>query len=313
MNATTTILAWISSTATIVAAAVWLSKKLVGQLLQRDIEKWKIGLQAQFDHQKAELEGNIRERVETLLADRAANRDYSLEARKRLYLAIGPIRFQLLVACRDLALRITDFDPSNAWDLTVFNYYGQSMLFRVLRPLALVELAEREIAYADFAIEPDAINLLRFKKQAHLALSGRAVIRGHPMADWEEQRQHLFWHSVSKAASALIVKEDHSHGRCMRFDEFEEFVQSENGAARISPLPDIFSKFAPKDKPLFWLRLVALGYLCSDYINRNGVSIGFAKTDFPVEILLLKSEEEKITSDLKRYAAACRNLPNVAL
>src|SRR5206468_11459935 len=64
-------------------------------------------LDAQRERDQARVEGEIRQRVETTLAEGAAERQYAFEARTRLYSAIGPLRFQLLLACRDLSGRIS--------------------------------------------------------------------------------------------------------------------------------------------------------------------------------------------------------------
>jgi hypothetical protein len=43
-------------------------------------------------------------------------------------------------------------------------YYGKNTLYRMLRPIAISELIERQIAYADFAVDPSAVKVLRFRR-----------------------------------------------------------------------------------------------------------------------------------------------------
>jgi len=193
MDWITPIISAASSVDLSVAGACWFSKQWVKHMLETRMEEHKAelaaGLQAQkstldgeLAKQKAVFEGNIRTAVESFLGERAADREYELEARKRLYTTIGPLRFQLLIACRDLAGRI-ETHPRRNYSTAVDRYYGRSTLFRILWPLAVAELIERQIAYADFSVDPSALNLLRFKRAAFAALTGGSIVCNHPNAD----------------------------------------------------------------------------------------------------------------------------------
>ena len=105
------------------AGAYWLARTLVQHKLNRDIENYKSELARQLDAQKtlaaqdlerlkntlqleqsrikATMDAQIRMEVEAQLGELAVQRQYEYEARRRLYTAIGPLRFQLLLACRD--------------------------------------------------------------------------------------------------------------------------------------------------------------------------------------------------------------------
>ena len=158
--------------------AAWLSRALISHRLEKDLEAFKSDLERDRAIDKAEVEGRIRKQVESSLGDLAAQRQYHFDARKRLYTAIGPLRFQMLLACRDLAGRVQSHGLGRGYALGLDGYYGRSTLFRVLRPLCLAELVERQIAYADFAVDSGAVDLLRFKKSAFAAFSGGAWSKG---------------------------------------------------------------------------------------------------------------------------------------
>jgi hypothetical protein len=125
-----------------IATATWLAKQLVDHGLKPDLQRQKSELVARLAVEKTHIDANVRQQVDTLLADRAADREYALEARKLFYQSIGPLRFQLLLACRDLAGRIIAHSR-NPYDTGLASYYGKSFLYRLLRPLALSELIER--------------------------------------------------------------------------------------------------------------------------------------------------------------------------
>ena len=143
-----------------------------------------------LENQKALLQGEIRKDVEEYLGRKEADREYELEARKRLFHAIGPLRVQLLLACRDLTNRVHNY-PHKEYKMNIKGYYGRSTLYRILRPLAITELIERQITYTDFSLDASAMELLRYRRSILKALHGEEVVFNHPNVDWTVQEQHI--------------------------------------------------------------------------------------------------------------------------
>jgi hypothetical protein len=296
-----------------IATVAWLSRTLISHRLEKDIEAFKSALEQNRESDKAELDGRIRQQVETSLGDLAAEREYGLDARKRLYTAIGPLRFQLLLACRDLAGRIQSYGLGRGYDLDLQGYYGRSTLFRILRPLSLAELVERQIAYADFAVDAGAIDLLRFKKNAFAAFSGGSLVEGHPNVVWSRQEQHVFFDYLSRSANALIINADGESERVLRFDEFDRMLDGKDAMERLSPFPTILHGFTAAAKPLLWVRLVAYGNLCNDFVNTAGKSIGFEVREYPVAELLSAAGERTIADNIAEYVRRSKELPESPL
>jgi hypothetical protein len=269
-------------------------------------------LDADRERAQAKLEAGIRERVETVLADQAAQRQYEFEAKRRLYAAIGPLRFQLLLACRELAGRVVAQGTAQReqYATSIDGYYGRSTLYRILRPLCLSELIERQIAFADFSVDPAALDLLRLRKAAFTAFSGELLVRGHPKVDWSRQSEHVFVDNLSKSANALVVTRDEGQ-RAMRFHEFEALL-AEN-AVSLSPFPELLARFSPQRLPLFWLRLVAYGALCNEFINMAGTLIGFERRTYPIRDLLAATPDPTIQEDLDDYTIRCEALWQIRL
>ncbi len=279
----------------------------------KDLEFHKLEWQSAFEREKASRDVVIRREVESFLGDRAAEREYILEARKRLYRAIGPLRFQLLLACRDLAGRVEMHGLRQAYSMDLSDYYGKSTLYRIVRPLTLGELIERQIAYADFSVDTEAVDLLRFKKAAFAVFSGSSIVESHPQVNWDREVQHVYFDNLTKAANALIVHEADGQERAMRFHELEAFLMIPEDAGRFGPLPALLRDFSPEAKPLLWIRLVAFGNLCIDYVNRLGSKIGFEVRDYPVRDLLLRSRDAVICARVDEYIARCLKLPSSPL
>ncbi len=293
-----------SSVGVSAATAAWLTRSLIGHRLSKDLETFKAELAREQARDKAAAEGVVRQQVETLLGDKAAERHYALDARKRLYTAIGPLRFQLLLACRDLAGRVQT-GTTRVYDLDIAGYYGRSTLYRILRPLCLSELIERQIAFADFSVDSGAIDLLRFKKGAYATFSGGSVVNGHPEIDWNNQREHVFFDSLSRCVNSMILHESNGAERVLRFHEFDSLLDDDKRREEFEPFPTILHDLTPQKKALFWTRLIAYGCLCNQFINKAGISIGFEQRPYPVAELLLATADVYIASHIDAFVQRC--------
>jgi len=287
------------------AAAAWLTKALVTHELSKDLERRKTELNERLEREKARWEGDVKQQVETILGDRAADREYTLDARKRLYAAIGPLRFQLLMACRDFSGRILSH-ANHGYDTSLGGYYGRSFLYRILRPLTLSQLIEQQVAFADFSVDAGAGDLLRFKKAAFACLTGGTLVSGHPRTNWRREEEHVFHDHLARAADAMIVTHPDKDGQCMRYSEFEQLLQTPEGLAAVVPFPTLLEQFSPQSKPLLWLRLVAYAYLCNEFINQVGGAIGFEARTLEPDPLLLVSTDKEISGALADYVSRCK-------
>jgi hypothetical protein len=300
------------------STAAWLSKRFVDHRLSKDMEAFKSELTRELARDKASWEGQIRQEVELFLGDRAADREYQLEARKRLYSSIGPLKFQLVVACRDYSNRIVNYGLGTRYATDIGGYYGKSTLYRLLKPFALSELLERQMTYFDFSVDPSVASLLQFKRAAYASLtSGSIIVEGQQGVEWRAQQQHVFYDNLSRASNAMI-KSARGGGRVLRFHEFDEFVQAPDSRRRLEPLPELFREFDIVQKPIWWIRLVTLALLCNEFERAVGANVGFDQADFPLARLLAVSTDEFVLAHLADYELKCRELvqraglPNIA-
>ena len=104
--------------------AAWLSRSWITHRLTKDLESYKSSLSTRLEEHKTALtkqmeehksrldrerdawQAELRRDTEGALGDKAAEREYLFSARKRLYEATGALRFQLLLACREIAERV---------------------------------------------------------------------------------------------------------------------------------------------------------------------------------------------------------------
>lgn len=332
MDTGTVIAAITGSLGTSLAGCYWFAKSLITHRLARaledrkselsqQLETHKLGLNQDLERTKADLqqilardksaaEGAIRKEVEAQLGDLAAKRQYEYEARRRLYVAIGPLRFQLLLACRDAAGRIESFAFHEGYQLNLKGYYGQSTLYRLLRPIAISDLLEEQVALADFSLDPEAVLALRFRRSATRIFSGDEVVGDHPDVNWSTQEQHVYADTLSGCARVLIDRNDRK--RILRFEEFCELLEM-RGTAEIAPFDMLLDKFSLGSKPILWLRLVAFGNACNALIDRMGGGLGFESRPFEVEALIERGGDRHINSKRDEYLDRIRKVELVPL
>jgi hypothetical protein len=272
--------------------------------LDTDLTEKKASLDAKASEAKVMLEATLRRQVEDYLGDRSAERQYRLEARKHLYTAIGPLRFQLIIAAAEFANRVANIGTGKQdYSLAMTGYFGRSTGFRLLRLYALAELIERQIAHADFSVDAGTVSLLRFKTTSFKCLSSGSVSLKHPAEDWSNQVQHVFYDTLSTIASAMIVGDPPAQ-RVMRFDEFSAFVVDADKRKRLSPIPRLLDGLSPTNKPLLWLRFVALAHVCTRFASREGFAIGVTPDPLDTRALLEAAGDDFINANLQKYLSA---------
>jgi len=250
----------------------------------------------------------LRERQ---ILDRKAEVDYRSNARLRLYEAIGPLRLQLLFAARDVVDRVAGHlskaAPSGkGWNMDVRAYYVQSFVYRVLRPLAIGQLIQRQMSVADFAVDRGALELLRFDELANRMLTGDEIILGHPRADWGTQSDHLFRDNLRVAAGTLIMSEPGHSARILDFAEFADTLRQEGVPPALADLFSIFGrcKASLLENPIFWLRLVGYGHACNGLIASQGTDLGFRVRPYDGVAMLGQVDDESIARNAAGYAKA---------
>lgn len=300
-----------------VGVAQFLSKRLLDHRLSKDLKDYdanigerlalhKAALDKVVNDAKAESEAKLKKELDEYLGDRSAERTYRAEAKRRLYLAVGPLRFQLLVAASELSNRVSRIgDGKYTYDMSMRGYFGQSTAYRMLRVLAISELIERQVAYADFAVDPEMRSLLRFKRQALLSLSSHRVSLGHPQEDWNRQIQHVFYDVLGIISSSMITHDAPTDaGRVLRFDEFAMMVAAKDGLQRIDPVPRLLDGFSVQSKPVLWLRLLALAQLCVGLLEANGPDLGLEVEEIKLDQMLEQAGDAHINERRETYSKA---------
>jgi hypothetical protein len=232
--------------------------------------------------------------------------DYKLPARQRLYQAIGPFRLQLLFSARDLLRRVSSH-PGTVWNLNPSQYYANSFMWRLLRPLAIGQLIQRQMTVADFSVDPASLQLLRFNAAMEEVLTGGEVVEGLSGVDWATQTQHLFGDNLRVAASKLFFETEDGADGVMDFAQFASAFPDPFKEPALRDLSMIFGRCQPGGSlllnPVFWLRVVAYTYICQSLVTSQGAELGFEHRPLDVQKLLATVPDEQISSRAGEFAA----------
>ncbi len=297
-----------------VPLAAFLADRLLTHRLTRELADHTARLNAAVNSAKAEVEARYRQEVELQLGEAAAERTYRAEARRRLYQALGPLRFQLMVAAAEWANRVARFGvkDSSTYDMQPGGHFFRSTAYRLLRLLAVAELIERQIAYADFAVDPDMRTLLKFKRQLGQCLSSADVSLGHEQEDWRTQRQHVFSDMLSNIAASMVVFDDAQKvERVVRFDEFQAILDDRQLIAGLHPIPALLIGFNVKSKPVLWLRVLAMAQLCVGLLERHGQELGLELQPMDLGRMVRLTGDTTIESRSDDYLEALRSFRTV--
>ncbi len=241
------------------------------------------------------------------LLARKAQLDYELEAKKRLYEAVGPLRFQLLLAARDVVRRFK-MHHGTQWNMEPNRYYVKSCVYRLLAPLAVGQLIERQMSVVDFTVDSDAISLISFVTVAERMLTGDDIVLDHPQVDWSSQSQHIFRDNLRAAAYKLIISVPGEPGRLMTFAEFDnKYELLETDALR--DLAMIFENCENSltENTLFWVRVTGYAYACAQHLkSQSATDLGFSARELPIEKMIQATKDEYFISRLESYKERLR-------
>jgi hypothetical protein len=233
------------------------------------------------------------ERLKSKLLDwqgeRNAQRDYRYEAMKRLYTDLQPLLFQLAELCdsaylhtRGLARTARNGNlgagPQSWLDDPEDDYYLLSTVYRVLVPVAVIELMRRRLTFVDLTVDQELAEQYRFARAlASTWNSGFDIAGKDPELAYRPHDphaaslaaeapgvyglQHLYAGEVDAVASCLVVADPDGRVRPRTYGEFEEAHRQPAARDRVAPAVELFTAFHPRTHPVLWRMLVVHAHL----------------------------------------------------
>lgn len=206
------------------------------------------------------------------------------------------MRFQLLLACRDVVGRVRGHTLQERWEMDPTEYYGSSTLYRLLRPLAICALLNRQMNAADFSVDPSSVRLLQFEIAAYRMLTGADPLPYYSQLDWLNESQHVVRDKLRRAAARLITTD----AVVMDYADFLAACPEPLADDSIAPLARLLKEAGGSltQNPVFWVRVVGYAYLCRKFIEANGSGLGFTRRSLDIRGLLEKVDDAEIRAHL---------------
>ena len=269
--------------AAIVAGLVSLAVAVIGQVFT-PLANLKL------ERQKAELEGQleaIKASIQEQVGQRSARLDYEYEARKRLYIEIEPLLFQLYESAEEFNYRIASLarthrdgnlgQGASSW-VNHDGYYLKATAYKWIHPTLIFRLFQSRLTFVDLKLD-DIIRLrylilrcLVFSFTDAYEFAGiEPTLRYEP--DWERTKftskerevlhpQGLVLGDLENLMDELTASEDKPR-RIPFFSEFEKLLQVEKDhRSSIHTVLAILRGFSPDTDPILIRMLCAQAMLC---------------------------------------------------
>jgi hypothetical protein len=269
--------------AAIVAGLVSLAVAVIGQiftpLANIKLERQKAELQSQLETIKA----SIQEQT----GQRSARRDYEYDARKRLYVEIEPLLFQLYESAEEFTYRIASLartyrngnlgQGTNSW-INHDGYYLKATAYKWIHPTLIFRLFQSRLTFVDLKL--DDIIRLRYLLLRCLVFSFTDAYEFAGIEptlpydpDWEQTKftaksrevfhpQGLVLGDLENMMDELTASEDKPR-RIPFFSEFEKLIQTrDNQSSSLQTVLEILRGFSPDTDPILIRMLCAQAMLC---------------------------------------------------
>lgn len=231
------------------------------------------------------------------------------EKQSRLEVTTGSLQLELFLETRSFARRLAHyFRESRDERLQTYKDHGRRgayhrggmMIYRILRPLTVGEIIEKQTLAGDLILDPGMMEMIRFGQAAIEILTGdklgrpfegdRDFVEGFDMAycwdaDGDERErppvlQRIRGSYLRCGAAALVAepKRDLEPRRCLTHSEFCKLwerpdPESKRAAAfdqGLEPMRATFGGFSRYENPILWLRLVGYACACERFFDQMG-------------------------------------------
>lgn len=229
------------------------------------------------------------------------------EVESRLEVATGSLQLEQFLETRSFARRLGHYFKENrplaarrAGSDPDAYHAGGMMIYRILRPLTVGEIIQKQTLAGDLLLDPVMMDLVRFNQAAVEMLSGEEV--GRPDGgkapkefdmsscwnvgdEWSTNFQRVRGSYLRCGAAALLAAEPADRiepRRCITHAEFCKLWEgAEHDSQRgrefhqaLEPIKATMHLFDRRENPILWLRLVGYAYACNRYFEQMWQSMG---------------------------------------
>ena len=244
----------------------------------------------------------VQHTLDELTSERNARRDYEYEARKRLYVELQPVFFQM-VERSDRALdrirvvaensaRGKIFEPSRlgqGWERDP--YHMTSTVWDLLAPLAYFRLAQQKLTALDLSVDPQLRWQYLLARELYESWTAgnelAAQLPPLPYDDEErETRQHVLSGHLEDAVDCLLRTRPGGGENVISYADFSRSFLANREKEIYSLFTGPLTDAHPERKPVLWRVLLTQAHLHAALIKTfNSVNYGDPTLVHPLDAL----------------------------
>ena len=229
------------------------------------------------DQELARLNASLAQRRDA----EAAQRDYTYDARKRLYTEVNPLLFRLREVC-----------PGSIWRIRrIVNeeielrseYHARTSTQRIVGPLVLAQEIQRHMTAVDLRVDPTIkAQYIVSRELLWILHEGKAIAAAPPAIRYrgeggpEEPRQHLTFAQLQRLVDVFTKQEKDGTRRPLKLSELEDRKSKKDIANVLQQMETIFGSASPSSTPVLWRLLIAqasLMHVLVDLVDRGSATV----------------------------------------
>lgn len=229
------------------------------------------------DKELARLNASLVQRRD----EEAAQRDYTYDARKRLYTEVNPLLFGLRELCPGSIWRIRRIVNE---DIEVRSeYHARTSTQRLVGPLVVAQEIQRHMTAVDLRVDPTIkAQYIVSRELLWILHEGKAIAAAPPAITYrgeggpEEPRQHLTFAQLQRLVEAFTKKEKDGTRRPLKLNELEDRKSEKEIANVLRQMKDLFASASPSSAPVLWRLLIAqasLMHVLVDLVDRGSATV----------------------------------------
>ena len=216
-----------------------------------------------------------------------ALRDYTYEARKRLYKEVNPILFRLRELCEGSIWRVRRIVCGEFQVITDYqkltDYHVQTTAQRLVGPLVVAQEIQRHMTAVDLRVDP-AIKAQYIVSRELLWIlhEGKAIAAVPPAIRYrgegapEEPRQHLTFAQLQRLVDVFTKQEEDGTRRPLKLMELEDSKTDKDIAPVLLRMKTLFTSASASSTPVLWRLLIAqasLMHVLVDLVDRGSATV----------------------------------------
>jgi hypothetical protein len=217
--------------------------------------------------------------------EEAARRDYTYDARKRLYAEVNPLLFSLRELCEGSSWRVRRIVSENI--LVCSGNRVRTTAQRLAAPLVVAQEIQRHMTAVDLRVDP--ITKAQYIVSRELLWNlheGKKIAKVDPLIPYVgegasyEPRQHLTFAQLQRLVDAFTKPEENGTKsgtrRPLKLSELEDQKADEDIADVLHRMATLFASASASSTPVLWRLLIAqvsLMHVFVDLVDRDSATV----------------------------------------